>query len=93
MIHPEGAPPFMLLGYEGEAKLVKSWEDKAVLEFFETSGRNLLAAEAAAGVRQLGPEAPGAADAAVLDGGSDHSFRELESGYGRANEVRVRGSG
>src|SRR6516165_4741782 len=28
-----------------------SWEDKAVLEFFEISGRNLLAAEAAAGVR------------------------------------------
>src|SRR6478736_2896493 len=28
-----------------------SWEDKAVLEFFETSGRNLLAAEAVAGVR------------------------------------------
>src|SRR6202041_1960829 len=28
-----------------------SFEDKAVLEFFETSGRNLLAAEAAAGSR------------------------------------------
>jgi uncharacterized protein YbjT (DUF2867 family) len=28
-----------------------SWEDKAVLEFFETSGRNVHAAEAAAGVR------------------------------------------
>ena len=27
-----------------------AWEDKAVLEFFETSGRNLSAAEAAAGV-------------------------------------------
>ena len=27
-----------------------SFEDKAALEFFETSGRNLLAAEAAAGV-------------------------------------------
>jgi len=27
------------------------WEDKAVLEFFETAGRNLLTAEAAAGVR------------------------------------------
>jgi uncharacterized protein YbjT (DUF2867 family) len=27
-----------------------SWEDKAVLEFFETSGRNILAAEVAAGV-------------------------------------------
>jgi uncharacterized protein YbjT (DUF2867 family) len=29
-----------------------SFEDKAVLEFLETSGRNLLAAEAAAGVRR-----------------------------------------
>src|ERR1051326_7665557 len=28
-----------------------SWEDKAVLDFFETSGRNLLAAEKVAGVR------------------------------------------
>src|SRR6267154_3323466 len=28
-----------------------SFEDKAVLKFFETSGRNLFAAEAAAGVR------------------------------------------
>lgn len=28
-----------------------SWEDKAVLEFFETSTRNILAAEAAAGVK------------------------------------------
>ena len=27
------------------------WEDKAVLEFFERSGKNLLAAEATAGVR------------------------------------------
>ena len=30
-----------------------SFEDKAVLEFFETSGRNLLAAEAAAGVQTM----------------------------------------
>jgi uncharacterized protein YbjT (DUF2867 family) len=28
-----------------------SWEDQAVLDFFETSGRNLLSGEAAAGVR------------------------------------------
>src|SRR5439155_12306947 len=28
-----------------------SWEEKAVLEFFETAGRNLLAAEKATGVR------------------------------------------
>src|SRR5437763_10001746 len=32
-----------------------SFEDKAVLEFFETSGRNLLAAEAAANVRHHVP--------------------------------------
>src|SRR5215831_6640593 len=31
-----------------------SFEDKAVLEFFETSGRNLHAVEAAAGVRHHG---------------------------------------
>src|SRR4029450_11499099 len=31
-----------------------SFEDKAVLEFFQTSGRNLLAAEAAAGLRPHG---------------------------------------
>ena len=28
-----------------------SFEEKAVLEFFQTSGRNLVAAEAAAGIR------------------------------------------
>ena len=28
-----------------------SWEDKAVMEFFQTAGRNLLGAEASAGVR------------------------------------------
>src|SRR4051794_29180745 len=30
-----------------------SWEDKAVLEFFETSGRNLISAATAAGVKHL----------------------------------------
>ena len=49
-----------------------SWEDKAVLEFFETSGRNLLAAEAAAGVKH---------HVALSVVGTD---RLLESGYFRA---------
>lgn len=49
-----------------------SFEDKAVLEFFETSGRNLLAAEAAAGVRH---------HVALSVVGTD---RLLESGYFRA---------
>jgi uncharacterized protein YbjT (DUF2867 family) len=49
-----------------------SWEDKAVLAFFETSGRNLLAAEAAAGVRH---------HVALSVVGTD---RLLASGYFRA---------
>lgn len=49
-----------------------SFEDRAVLEFFETSGRNLLAAEKAAGVRY---------HVALSVVGAD---RLLESGYFRA---------
>lgn len=49
-----------------------SWEDKAVLEFFETSGRNLLAAEARAGIRH---------HIALSVVGTE---RLLESGYFRA---------
>jgi len=48
------------------------WEDKAVLEFFEKSGRNLLAAEAAARVRH---------HVALSVVGTD---RLLDSGYFRA---------
>jgi uncharacterized protein YbjT (DUF2867 family) len=49
-----------------------SWEDNAVLAFFETSGRNLLAAEAAAGVHH---------HVALSVVGTD---RLLASGYFRA---------
>jgi uncharacterized protein YbjT (DUF2867 family) len=49
-----------------------SWEDKAVLEFFETSGRNLVAAEAPAGVGH---------HVAVSIAGAD---RIPDSGYMRA---------
>ena len=49
-----------------------SFEDKAVLEFFETSGRNLLGAEAAAGVRH---------HVALSIVGTD---RTLDNGYFRA---------
>jgi len=61
-----------------------SFEDKAVLEFFETSGRNLLAAEAAAGVRH---------HVALSVVGTD---RLAESGYFRgkiAQEKLIRASG
>jgi uncharacterized protein YbjT (DUF2867 family) len=49
-----------------------SWEDTAVMKFFETSTRNLLASEAAAGVRH---------HVALSVVGSE---RMLESGYFRA---------
>ena len=26
LIHPSGAPPFMILGYKGEAVLIRKWE-------------------------------------------------------------------
>jgi uncharacterized protein YbjT (DUF2867 family) len=53
-----------------------SFEDKAVLEFFETSGRNLLAAEKAAGVRH---------HVALSVVGTE---RLLDSGYFRAKMVQ-----
>jgi maleate isomerase len=28
LIHPEGAPPFMFQGFEGERKLIESWEER-----------------------------------------------------------------
>jgi uncharacterized protein YbjT (DUF2867 family) len=61
-----------------------SFEDKAVLEFFQTSGRNLLAAEAAAGVTH---------HVALSVVGTD---RLAESGYFRgkiAQEKLIRDSG
>jgi uncharacterized protein YbjT (DUF2867 family) len=61
-----------------------SFEDKAVLEFFQTSGRNLLAAEATAGVKH---------HVALSVVGTD---RLAESGYFRAKiaqEKLIRESG
>src|SRR6187431_267886 len=55
-----------------------SWEDKAVLEFFEVSGRNLLTAEAAAGVRH---------HVAVSIVGTD---RMPDNGYFRAKVAQER---
>ncbi|HEY4264075.1 MAG TPA: hypothetical protein VGM72_02055 [Micropepsaceae bacterium] len=43
LIHPEGAPPFMVLGYEGEAELIKKWEKKYKTPIF-TSGTNHIRA-------------------------------------------------
>lgn len=38
LIHPEGAPPFMYQGFEGEKKLISSWEEKYGIQMV-TSGQ------------------------------------------------------
>lgn len=38
-IHPNGAPPFMVHGFKGEAKIVDKWEKKYKVPIF-TSGQN-----------------------------------------------------
>ncbi len=52
LIHPEGAPPFMLLGYKGEAKLLKGWETKYKIPMF-TSGTNHVRALRALKVKRF----------------------------------------
>src|SRR5216110_2989032 len=54
-----------------------SWEDNAVLAFFETSGRNLLAAEAAAGVGH---------HVALSVVGTDEWLLPREDGPGKTNQ-------
>lgn len=43
LVHAEGAPPFMLLGWKGEAELLRKWERKYKVPVF-TSGTNHVAA-------------------------------------------------
>lgn len=52
VIHPAGAPPFMLLGFEGERRQIAKWEDKYNTQFF-TAGSNHIAAFAALGVKRV----------------------------------------
>ena len=52
LIHPEGAPPFMVRGYKGERKLLDSWEKKYKVPVF-TSGTNHIAALKALGIKKF----------------------------------------
>jgi maleate cis-trans isomerase len=52
LVLPSGAPPFMLLGYDGEAKLVDSWEKKHKTQVF-TSGQNHVRALKALGIKRF----------------------------------------
>src|SRR5262249_7651969 len=52
LIHPEGAPPFMLLGFKGEAELIRKWEKQYQVPFF-TSGSNHLPARRALKAKKI----------------------------------------
>ena len=52
VIHPEGAPPFMLLGSQGEADVVARWEDRYGIPIF-TSGTNHVRAMRALGIKRF----------------------------------------
>ena len=43
LIHPSGAPPFMVHGLKGEAKIVSAWEKKYKIPIF-TTGQNQITA-------------------------------------------------
>jgi maleate cis-trans isomerase len=52
LLHPEGAPPFMLKGYQGECDIIKRWEDKYQIPIF-TSGSNQVRALKALGIKKF----------------------------------------
>lgn len=52
LIHPEGTPPFMLLGYDGERELVERWHRETGIEIF-TSGMSQIAAMRKLGMRRF----------------------------------------
>lgn len=52
IIHPAGAPPFMLLGYEGQEKLISGWQKKYGTPIF-TSSQNHVNAMRALGIKKF----------------------------------------
>jgi maleate isomerase len=52
LIHPEGAPPFMVRGFKGERKLLDKWEKQYKTPVF-TSGSNHIAALKALGIKKF----------------------------------------
>lgn len=52
LVRPSGAPPFMLLGYQGEQDLISSWEKKYGVQMF-TSGQNHVHALRTLGIKRF----------------------------------------
>jgi maleate cis-trans isomerase len=54
LIHPEGAPPFMMLGYKGETAQIKAWEKTYKLPVFTSGSNHVRALHALKARRVLG---------------------------------------
>jgi maleate isomerase len=52
VVNPSGAPPFMVLGYNGERKLIRNWENKYKIPIF-TSGSSHVDAFRALGAKKF----------------------------------------
>ncbi|MGH7852397.1 MAG: maleate cis-trans isomerase family protein [Candidatus Binatia bacterium] len=52
LIHPEGAPPFMAHGFNGEAKIVKEWESEFKIPIV-TAGQTQVEALRALGIKKF----------------------------------------
>ncbi|MGH7827724.1 MAG: hypothetical protein ACREQ7_21430 [Candidatus Binatia bacterium] len=52
LVRPSGAPPFMLLGYGGEQRMISGWEEKYRVPMF-TSGQNHVHAMKALGIKKF----------------------------------------
>ncbi|HEV8341535.1 MAG TPA: hypothetical protein VGR30_04095 [Candidatus Binatia bacterium] len=52
LMHPEGAPPFMVRSYKGEQEIVKQWEEKYKVPIF-TSGMTQAEALRALGIKRF----------------------------------------
>ena len=52
VVNPSGAPPFMVLGYAGEQKLIREWEEKYKIPIF-TSGSSHVDALRALGAKRF----------------------------------------
>jgi maleate isomerase len=52
LIHPEGAPPFMVHGFKGEAKIIKDWESEFKVPMV-TAGQTQVEALRALGIKKF----------------------------------------
>ncbi len=52
LVHPEGAPPFMVHGYRGEQEIIKKWEEKYKVPVI-TAGTTQVDALRALGLRRI----------------------------------------